>query len=318
MNPLDVLIPSPPPPAPEYRWGVVTSVDPRKVLLEGASTALSVASTLTSVHVGQRVFVLLIDRLATIIGAGDGPAASWRMHGQRSLSGGGARSVSSTGIAWTSRLITIGPGRGATGAASGFFDINVPANGTVIPRIGVTPTGSATVASGVIPMAAWDTLWYVLPLGSTFSSQPGNFIITSYTADAMVPAHWVRVVARSGDTACATYTWGDGREQDIERTVTFQNGWGNYGSIYKTATYRYENGNVILSGLVAGGTVSTGATGTIFTLPAGFRPGAARVFGTQCSTGTARCDVLETGEVKAMAGANPWFTISGISFQAVQ
>jgi hypothetical protein len=100
--------------------------------------------------------------------------------------------------------------------------------------------------------------------------------------------------------------------------VVFQNNWGNFASGYVTAGYTItEDGLVRVQGLVKKLNNDTNTTGTIFTLPDGYRPADRHMF-TQWSRGrTARVDVLANGEVQANVDGAPdpaWLTLDGIAF----
>jgi hypothetical protein len=102
---------------------------------------------------------------------------------------------------------------------------------------------------------------------------------------------------------------------------SFQNSWVNNGGAYPGAAYhRQENQMVHLRGLVRSGTVS--GSGTIFTLPSGYRPGARLMFPVICASGSTRqigqCDITTVGEVIAIAGANTYWSLDGIVFRAEQ
>jgi hypothetical protein len=71
----------------------------------------------------------------------------------------------------------------------------------------------------------------------------------------------------------------DGLSNDVWHTVgaggepAFQNGWVNFGSGQTDASFTKDaTGVVHIRGQVAGGTVNPGVTGSVFTLPVGYRP----------------------------------------------
>jgi len=110
-----------------------------------------------------------------------------------------------------------------------------------------------------------------------------------------------------------------------KHAVTFQNSWGNYGSGFPPATYwKDAMGIVHLEGLVSLGTINT----TIFTLPAGYRPGVlsgsgALMFATTMSGGAAAlvCDLRidsngNVGQSGATAGQNAWVNLNNIHFDS--
>lgn len=113
---------------------------------------------------------------------------------------GGTISVdASYNISWSGRFIVISNGGTAsTFSASGYFDINQPAVGTVIT--GLNGASNATVVSAGIPLASWHALYYILPIGSGATSLDANFRIVSYTANNLnIPAEWIQICLRNGD-----------------------------------------------------------------------------------------------------------------------
>lgn len=92
----------------------------------------------------------------------------------------------------------------------------------------------------------------------------------------------------------------------------FQNGWGNYFGGYHAAAYRKVGDVVELRGLVQGGTVSGSGTGTIFTLPSGFRPAFAELFPTIAGNAIGRINVFSSGAVGCEVGTNTFVSLSGI------
>lgn len=76
---------------------------------------------------------------------------------------------------------------------------------------------------------------------------------------------------------------------------SFQNGWGNYGSGFEVAGFTKDPcGWVHLKGLVRGGLGSQ----TAFTLPAGYRPAASRLFpALACCNGAATIELRSDGTV---------------------
>jgi microcystin-dependent protein len=95
-------------------------------------------------------------------------------------------------------------------------------------------------------------------------------------------------------------------------TPTLVNSWVNYGSGYAGPRYRRVGGITYLQGLVMNG------TGTIFTLPAGFRTtGGTLIFGVQTAAITSgRVDVDTAGNVLLNSGSNGFVSLSNIQFPA--
>lgn len=75
--------------------------------------------------------------------------------------------------------------------------------------------------------------------------------------------------------------------------VTFNGSWANYGEPYEEASYA-KLGNVVrLRGLIKHATTST--TGTVFTLPAGYRPAKTRRLVIDAGTGQAVVTINNSG-----------------------
>ena len=116
------------------------------------------------------------------------------------INGGGTITYNSSGfLAWGTRLIVISGGRGINGEFStvGYFDINMPAVGTTI--IGVGGAADRLVDSSGILINVWESLYYILPVGSNNASVAGNFRIVEYTANYDIPPNWVRIATRNGN-----------------------------------------------------------------------------------------------------------------------
>jgi len=97
----------------------------------------------------------------------------------------------------------------------------------------------------------------------------------------------------------------------------FQNSWVNFGGTTEVCSYWKDlSGTVHLQGLCKSGTVATGATGTIFTLPVTYRPTLAMTFVVISNGAIGRVDVNPDGTVVAYAGNNTYFSLCGLSFRA--
>jgi len=109
-----------------------------------------------------------------------------------------------THLTWTSRVIALPLPDTTSISTSGYFDITVPSLNAFITRF---PKDSSTsnqvqVTTNGIPMAAWDGLYYKLPIGNNaFTSLPGNFVIASYGNTAWTPnQNWILLAVFNSDT----------------------------------------------------------------------------------------------------------------------
>lgn len=229
--------------------------------------------------------------------------------------GGGVWKTSSSAIGWTERILLLGMGRGPQFSTNGHFQIDMPANGTVID--GQWGASSVTVANGMIPLNWWQTLWYMLPIGGDNTSDPTNFRIIDYDNgfDYTQYAHWFPIVFRDNDPQSPAWRTCVG-ERDYWRTPTLLNSWVNYDNVpnYSLPAYRKENGIVRLRGMVKGGT--PGSTSVIFNLPVGFRGNQASTMLFNAISGNAlgRCDIRANGDVVAYVGSTSYFSLEGITF----
>lgn len=205
---------------------------------------------------------------------------------QRVFSGGGIRFVSATGVRWNQRFILMGAGRNQAFASNGYFDIEMPPNGTVIPRYGLsggTP-GSVTVSGGVIPMSSWDALWYELP-GVPGAFNAANFRIVNHLSDYVIPNNWIFVCIKNADSYAAMYTWGDGRDQDGWRGITPASGWASSPTATQKSAAVCKNGNIVRLRGVITGTLNVSTSVHVLTIPAAYRPDNASNFCAALTTG---------------------------------
>ena len=94
----------------------------------------------------------------------------------------------------------------------------------------------------------------------------------------------------------------------------FYNSWVNYGGGFTVARYCRRGGVVYLQGLVR-----LGNAGTIFHVPAGFKPSAGTLIFGPADAGTgARIDVDTAGNVVFGGGNNAFVSLAGISYPAEQ
>jgi hypothetical protein len=95
----------------------------------------------------------------------------------------------------------------------------------------------------------------------------------------------------------------------------FANSWVQDGTRRSARFWRDPWGVVHLEGSVKSGTVNTGATGVIFTLPEAYRPEAELRFAVASNGAYGECRVGADGTVKAAVGNNTIFSLDGISYR---
>lgn len=94
--------------------------------------------------------------------------------------------------------------------------------------------------------------------------------------------------------------------------IPFAGTWTNFGGTNESAQYWKDyTGIVHLGGIVKSGTIGT----TIFTLPAGYRPKEAKIYGVSSNNLFGVCTVNPDGTVVATAGSATYFSLSGITFR---
>lgn len=88
----------------------------------------------------------------------------------------------------------------------------------------------------------------------------------------------------------------------------FQGTWVNFDiTSFRGARFWKDGMDIVhVEGLVKSGAVP----GTIFILPAGYRPGGALVFPTDTNSGHGRVDVAATGNIVAQSGGATYFAIN--------
>ena len=121
------------------------------------------------------------------------------LRANRNISGGGTITVdASYNVLWSTRFIVISNGRGTHFSTAGYFDITCPTTGTIT---GVGGATSKTATAAGIPLAIWDALYYILPIGSASTSLAANFRVVNYTADVEIPSDWVLICIRNAESA---------------------------------------------------------------------------------------------------------------------
>lgn len=177
------------------------------------------------------------------------------------LSGGGLISVSASfEVLWAARMLVISNGRSAAGAVSGFWQIECPAAGTAITGVGGAASTTATAAG--IPLAIYDALYYILPIGVTSSaSLPANFRLVNYTANVSVPSNWVLIAQRTdvGSVFFNRFALSAGQSLDagkIQSDLTVGNTL-----VRRDASGGFSAGTIAANALTVGGVAAVTTTG---------------------------------------------------------
>ena len=167
------------------------------------------------------------------------------------LTGGGTITVNASGfVKWSSRFIMINNGRGAGFSTAGYFDITCPTSGTIT---GVAGAANRTATVDGIQLNVWESLYYILPLGSSNASVAANFRVAGYTTDFTIPHNWILLCVRNGDNQVFSFPRGinilAGDSSASYETST---------NTANTIVSRDGNGNFAAGSITAGGlTVDT-------------------------------------------------------------
>lgn len=99
----------------------------------------------------------------------------------------------------------------------------------------------------------------------------------------------------------------------VSAVPSLSSGWSNFGAPYAGIRYRRGASRLVtIEGLINGG-----SNGTLFVLPAGYRPAGTLIFIVMRDSGTARIDVAADGTVSVAGSIASWLSLSGVAFYAV-
>lgn len=243
---------------------------------------------------------------------------------QRALTGGGIRKVLDGKFSWGTQFRAMGTGQDAI-TPSGYFNIAMPANGTVIPVVGHPTVTSVTVAGGMIDVttiSGYCALYYDLPIGGGTASDSTKFKLVDYLSGPItIPPSWILIIARNIDALIPQWTWGDGEKQDFWHAFSsLANSWVVMTSPWPAPAWKIsDDGSVNLRGMMKSGTVST--TVPVFAVPTGLGPEAqtdtgGAVFFQPANTGFARMDVYQNGNIYVWqfiaSGLNNFIDLNGM------
>jgi hypothetical protein len=155
-----------------------------------------VANT-TGAFVNANYIATISSNNATFINGNNVLTVMESLRANRNINGGGTITVDASGnVLWSSRFIVISNGRGSHFSTAGYYDINCPTSGTIT---GVGGAANKTATAAGIPLAQWEAIYYILPIGSNNASVAANFRVASYTSDVEIPSDWVLICVRNGD-----------------------------------------------------------------------------------------------------------------------
>jgi hypothetical protein len=262
------------------------------------------------------------------------------------ISGGGNIFWDYLNLSWSKRfLVGFGNARGSGITTGGYFEMAMPANGTVIPVVGTTgATTSVTVANGRIPLrnVAWGGLWYKLPIGGAPTTVAANYVITDYTGNQTPFGEDYVLVAQVNLDAAGipSLKLGTGEFLDHWRPLAYKNGWTSYSTgtegvypepqvadgatpNYRGAAYRMGAGRMVeFKGLIKGGVATSGYD--ICTMPVGYRPYANHIFYLPNNAALMRVDIYSAGGYMTVGAPgigtinNGWVDLSTVRYPAEQ
>lgn len=153
------------------------------------------------------------------------------------------------------------------------------------------------------------------PLGrATTIASPVGQAEHTYVEDAVTLQTQINALDTRIDALETVEDW---HEIGATDEPAFENSWVNYGGVEATVAFRKVLGLfVVIKGLTKSGVINA----AIFTLPAGYRPGArlSALGPNFTNTGSFRCDVLADGQVLYNTGSNGYASLNGIVFMAEQ
>ncbi len=174
----------------------------------------------------------------------------------RNLNGGGTITVdASYNVLWSARFLVISNSRGATFGTTGYFAIECPVTGTIT---GVGGAANKTATAAGIPLAVYEALYYILPIGAVNTSLAANFRVASYTADFAIPYNWVLICVRNGDSNAVSFNNGI----TLSASQSLNSIKQSNANIVNTLVRRDASGNFSAGTVTASTLVSNVATGT--------------------------------------------------------
>lgn len=226
-------------------------------------------------------------------------------------------------LSWD-RIFITGIGANRYGLRDGYAWINQPANGYEIPILPSSANSDFATADGV-PISGNLSLYCAIPPGvgardlHEYLFYVSN-VGTGYQYD--LPEWCVFIAGMPYQEISNNIKLGDGRIMAPWGDFSFNSGWSNFAGGYSTGQYRRVGDMIQLKGLIKNSNPSI-ASGTITTLPTGFRPSTLTIFVCQSADavhGSSRIDVDTNGNVNLSAhnsgGGAAFISLEGINFYA--
>lgn len=168
------------------------------------------------------------------------------------------------------------------------------------PSVPATPSGAVKLAEALITagMVATNTATITQKFDWTVA-RGGVLPIFSAAQLASLTPHEGQVIYDDTVTPPRLKVWNgsawvtDPPQDSVFTDVTFSGSWTNFGAPYEEVSYAKFGDIVRLRGLLKHAVTST--TGTVFTLPVGYRPAKSRRFVVDAAGGQAVCVLANTG-----------------------
>lgn len=228
-------------------------------------------------------------------------------------------------LLWQNGAIYVGGiGRSLSHLSAGAAFVNMPAVGAGIQIFGGSANAVVTTDANGIPIGDGQSLWFGVPPGSRYEElNPYLFLVNGKSAlQRFDVPEWAVLVAMRTEVD-GRLRLGTGAIVDSWQAVTYATNWSTYSASYHTPSFRFESPDrVALRGLIKHTTVS--GTGSMFTLPVGYRPAKAHLFLVSSGAtvdGLSRVDVDVTGNVIAQThltnGGTSFLSLGEISFSVL-
>lgn len=206
-----------------------------------------------------------------------------------------------------------GLGRGKHLSTDNNFIIAMPAAGNTAKGYGGAADTNFTASGIAIPINTG--LYYEPNINGVAASGAANFRLVTWTADFVVPEHWLLIAingsANAGDLILRVCT--GATLVHYKATPAFTNAWVNFGAPYYDAQYKKGADQIV----ELRGAIKTGAIGSAaFTLAAGYRPANTMRFAVESNGAYGCVEITSAGVVTPQAGSNTRVNLDGIRFLA--
>lgn len=213
-----------------------------------------------------------------------------------------------------SRGTIMGAGKGAHAAFHGFWDVQVPTDGTVIKGLGTSDV--VADSEGFIPSVTtnWAHLYLRMPPAGSPNGTPVEWVRATYNEGSYeITDDLILVGTMNHDEGGGQFfQLADGTKCFIGTTypdspwiaLPFTANVVNYGGYYQTCQYRRLNNRVYVRGRCDASATGFGGTGNamLAVLPVGFQPPARLIKSVNHHDGVSRVDIRPDGGIEHVVG----------------